>query len=188
MPGILPYFPAMKRLLPACLLFAAALAFAQHHSGYTGQQAREIKSLSPEEVKQYRDGAGMGFALPAELNSYPGPTHALELADKLKLTSAQRTAIKALMDSHKAEARAIGARLVESERELDALFRSGAFAEDALRARVTAAGALHSEYRLSHLETHRRMRELLTAQQVALYDELRGYRGSSTHQGHDQSR
>jgi len=167
----------MKRLLPACLSLVAALAFAQHH-GYTGHQTREIKALSPEEIKQYRDGAGMGFALPAELNSYPGPMHALELADPLKLTGTQRAAIKALMAGHKAEARAIGARLVASERELDALFRSGAVAEETLRARVAAAGALRSEYRLSHLETHRRTRELLTPQQIVLYDHLRGYGGA----------
>ena len=170
----------MKRLLPACLSLVAALAFAQHH-GYTGHQAREIKALSPEEIKQYRDGAGMGFALPAEMNSYPGPMHALELADQLKLTGPQRTAIKALMDAHKAEARAIGARLIASEHELDALFRSGAVAEEALRAKVAAAGALRSEYRLAHLETHRRTRELLSSEQIARYDHLRGYAGGRSH-------
>ena len=31
------------------------------------------------------------------------------------------------------------------------------------------------EYRLSHLETHRRMRTLLTDEQVGRYAELRGY-------------
>lgn len=162
------------------LLLIATLALAQHHSGYSGHQAREIKALSPEEVKQYREGAGMGFALPAELNSYPGPMHALELADQLKLTPAQRDALKKLMDRHKAEARAIGARLVESERQLDALFRSNAVDEQTLRARVEAAGALRSEYRLAHLDTHRRTRELLTPGQVERYDQLRGY-GSHAH-------
>jgi hypothetical protein len=40
---------------------------------------------------------------------------------------------------------------------------------------VRAAGAAAAEYRLSHLETHRRTRALLSAEQVARYDELRGY-------------
>jgi Spy/CpxP family protein refolding chaperone len=164
----------MKRLLPACLSLVAALAFAQHH-GYTGHQTREIKALSPEEIKQYRDGAGMGFALPAELNSYPGPMHALELADQLKLTGPQRAGIRALMDRHKAEARAIGARLVEAEQELDALFRSGTVGAGALKMKVEAAGALRAEYRLSHLDTHRQTRALLTREQIVLYDRLRGY-------------
>jgi Spy/CpxP family protein refolding chaperone len=157
------------------LLLAATLALAQHHSGYTGHESRDIKALSPDEIKQYQSGAGMAFALPAELNSYPGPMHALELADQLKLTGAQRTAIKALMDGHKAEARAIGARLVEAERDLDRLFASRQASADALKAKVLAAGELRSEYRLAHLETHRRTRELLTPEQVERYDSLRGY-------------
>ena len=32
-----------------------------------------------------RAGRGMGLALAAELNGYPGPAHVLELADKLDL-------------------------------------------------------------------------------------------------------
>jgi Spy/CpxP family protein refolding chaperone len=165
----------MKPLLPACLLLVACLASAQHSSGYSGHPTREIKALSAEEIRQYQSGAGMSFALAAELNSYPGPMHALELADKLALTEPQRSAVRALMDAHKAEARAIGAKLVESERHLDALFHSANVSEQALRAGVAAAGALRSEYRLSHLETHRRTRALLTPEQVALYDRLRGY-------------
>jgi Spy/CpxP family protein refolding chaperone len=90
--------------------------------------------------------------------------------------AAQRAGIQQLMDAHKAEARAIGARLVESERALEALFRSGKVDEGALAQAVQGAAALEGEYRLSHLETHRRVRALLTPAQVARYDELRGYR------------
>jgi hypothetical protein len=75
------------------------------------------------------------------------------------------------MDAHKAEARHIGAKLVESERALDALFASGAVGGEAVR----AAAALAGEYRLSHLDAHRRTRALLSSEQVARYDELRGY-------------
>ena len=34
----------------------------------------------------------MGLALAAELNGYPGPSHVLELADKLELSAEQRAA------------------------------------------------------------------------------------------------
>jgi hypothetical protein len=144
----------MKAVLLIALL-AAVPAAAQHHA-YHGQHGREIKALSPEEVKQYLAGAGMGYAKAAELNHFPGPQHALELADQLKLDGAQR--------------------LVESERALEALFRAGKVEEEALAGAVRAAAALEGEYRLSHLETHRRMRSWLTQDQVARYDALRGYR------------
>ena len=52
-----------------------------------------------------------------------------------------------------------------------------------LQKAVRAAAEMQGSYRLSHLETHRRMRDLLTQEQVARYGELRGYdgRGASEH-------
>jgi hypothetical protein len=164
----------------ACLsaLLITAAAHAQHQP-YAGGQTREIKSLSQKEVEDLRAGAGMGYAKAAELNSYPGPLHALELANKLGLSPEQRTAIQGLMDQHKAEARAIGAQRVEAERTLEQLFRSGEAGQAALADAVRTAAALEGEYRLSHLETHRRTRALMTDEQVARYDALRGYSSKS---------
>jgi Spy/CpxP family protein refolding chaperone len=152
----------------------AANASAQHQP-YAGQHTREIKALSDDEVRQYLAGAGMGYARSAELNHFPGPMHALELADKLELSAEQRSSVKALMDAHKAQVRAIGAKLIESEKALDELFRSGAVDGSNLASAVQAAARLQGEYRLSHLETHRRMRALLTSAQIERYDALRGY-------------
>src|SRR5690349_19450494 len=104
----------MKRLLAFLLLSSCGFASAQHaHQPYAGQQQRDIKALSPDEVNGYLSGAGMGFAKAAELNGYPGPMHVLELADKLHLSEAQRSTVRSLMDAHKKEARAIGAKLVQ---------------------------------------------------------------------------
>jgi Spy/CpxP family protein refolding chaperone len=171
----------MTKTLAIALFATLALPAAAQHQPYAGQEDRGIKALSAEEVKQYLAGAGMGYAKAAELNRFPGPQHALELADKLSLTTEQRAATKRLMDAHKVEARAIGAKLVESERVLDALFRSGNVSESALADAVRKAAALQGEYRLSHLETHRRLRALLTDEQVANYDRLRGYASGGGH-------
>lgn len=160
-------------MLVAVVLLPASLQ-AQHQPD-AGEEAREIKALSAEEVKQYLSGAGMAYAKAAELNRFPGPAHVLELGDKLGLTAEQRTAVSRLMEAHKAEARHIGAKLLESERALDALFRSGAVGREVLAEAVRAAAALAGEYRLSHLDAHRRTRALLSSEQVARYDELRGY-------------
>jgi Spy/CpxP family protein refolding chaperone len=165
----------MNTLFVVAVLTALSLPAAAQHQPYSGQEARDTKALSAEEVKQFLSGAGMGYAKAAELNRFPGPQHALELADRLGLSEEQRAAIKALMDAHKTEARAIGAKLVDAERALDDLFRSGRVSEAALGEAVRKAAALQGEYRLSHLETHRRLRPLLTDEQVARYDVLRGY-------------
>jgi Spy/CpxP family protein refolding chaperone len=126
----------------------------------------------------------MGYAKAAELNRFPGPLHALELADRLRLTGEQRKAIQELMEAHKAEARAIGAKLLDTERALEHLFRSANVSQAALAQAVAQAASLQGAYRLSHLETHRRLRPLLTDEQVARYDELRGYASAGRQPAH----
>jgi Spy/CpxP family protein refolding chaperone len=172
-----------KTLLIAGFLFGSS-AYAQQTDPYAGQQARSIKALSDDEVKQYLAGGGLGYAKAAELNRYPGPMHVLELADKLQLSGEQRERTAALMHAHKADARALGRKVVDAERALDELFRSGGADEATLAAHVRAVAAAQGEYRLSHLETHRRMRSLLTDEQVARYDALRGYGQSAAPSSH----
>jgi hypothetical protein len=80
----------MKTLTLLLLLTTASFAQHNNHHGaaspYKGMEKQEIKALSDKQMTDLRQGAGMSLALAAELNSYPGPSHALELADKLKLT------------------------------------------------------------------------------------------------------
>ena len=105
------------------------------------------------------------------------------LLDEMTANLTQRKQTAALMQAHKEEAKAIGAKLVAAERELDALFRSKIAERAALEKAVSAAAQMQASYRLSHLETHRRMRDLLTPEQIAKYDVLRGYAaGSDQHQ------
>ena len=166
-------------VIAAVLTLAPNAAVAQQAS-YAGQESRAIKALSPGEMEQYLSGAGMGYAIAAELNRYPGPMHVLELADGLALTPQQRAATERLMQTHKAEARALGAKVVEAERALDRLFATGTASESEIAAHVGVSARLQGEYRLSHLDTHRRMRDLLTSEQVQRYVELRGYAGATT--------
>ena len=146
--------------------------------------ASAATALSPEEIEQYRAGAGMGYAKAAELNHFPGPMHVLELAGPLGLSAEQRAATERLMQAHKVEARALGVKLVAAEQALDQLFRSGAVGDAQLAKAVGEAARLQGEYRLSHLETHRRMRALLNEEQVRRYDTLRGYGSSGTQHQH----
>lgn len=163
----------------AAVLATALPVFAQQP--YAGQQHRDLKSLSAEEVKQILAGDGMGYAKPAELNRHPGPAHVLELAERLALTESQRRSTQSLMDAHKAEARALGVRLLDAERALEAVFRKGGADEATLADAARNAAQVQGELRLSHLETHRRMRALLTEEQVRRYDELRGYADGKPH-------
>jgi hypothetical protein len=74
------------------LLGLFVTAAGQAPSPYAGQEGRPIKALSETEMRDLAEGRGMGLAKAAELNSYPGPLHVLELADRLELSEAQRAA------------------------------------------------------------------------------------------------
>src|ERR1700681_1945861 len=78
----------MRHILILGALMLASAASAQ--TPYAGMQARPIKALSEQQLADLGAGRGMGLALAAELNGYPGPAHVLELGDALHLTAAQR--------------------------------------------------------------------------------------------------
>jgi len=164
----------MRALIYASLL-AAALPAAAQTSSYSDQQARDIKALSADEMADLLAGRGMRLARAAELNRYPGPMHVLELKDQLGLTEAQRAAVQASFARVRGEAQALGAEIVDRERALDAAFEQQAVSPERLTDATAAIAALQGRLRAAHLAAHLETRALLTADQVARYDRLRGY-------------
>ncbi|MGG5888114.1 Spy/CpxP family protein refolding chaperone [Falsiroseomonas sp. HC035] len=174
----------MRRLVALAFLFAlpAAAQHAHHHphaspaaQPYAGMQARAIKAISPEQAADLLAGRGMALALAAELNFYPGPMHVLEHAEALALTPDQRAEAARLRDAMAAEARALGARILALEAELDALFAGGRAEAGPLAALTAALGGLTGRLREVHLTAHIGMRAALTPAQRATYARLRGY-------------
>ncbi len=163
----------------AGVLLIASAALAQ--TPYGGMQTRPIKALSDDQVADLKNGRGMGLALAAELNGYPGPSHVLELSDKLALSADQRTKVQHLFDSMKAEALPVGGKLIEQELELDRLFASRTVTPDSLK-RATAGIALtQGELRETHLKYHLFTVALLNQDQIRRYSELRGYSDGHPH-------
>lgn len=159
-------------------------AIAQTPSPYAGEQGRAIKALSPEETSDYLAGKGMGLARAAELNGYPGPMHVLDLAGPLGLTVEQRARTQSLFDSMRAQAIVAGRALIDEERALDALFRERTIDLDALAAALARIGGRQAEVRRVHLAAHLAQVEILRADQVSRYNELRGYGERGSHSGH----
>jgi hypothetical protein len=169
-------------LLAATLLGTPALA--QHATPYAGMQQRDIRALSPQQIEDLLAGRGMALALPAELNGWPGPMHVLELAAPLRLSPEQRRETEALMATHRAEARRIGAQIVEEERGLDTAFRERRITAADIATRTDRIGALQAALRAEHLRTHLLQTALLSAEQVTRYAELRGYAGGAPAPAH----
>src|ERR1051326_5424589 len=102
-------------LITLAILASGRPGFAQtapEQQPYAGLQTREIKALSHEQMADLAAGRGMGLALAAELNGYPGPRHVLDLASQLDLTADQRASVQALFDSMKSEAIPLGKKLL----------------------------------------------------------------------------
>ena len=168
------------------LSLVASVAIAE--SPYAGMQNRPIKALSQQQVSDLKAGRGMGLALPAELNGYPGPAHVLELAGKLGLSADQKARVQSLFDSMKAEAIPLGTRLLDEEAKLDQQFASHSITAETLKAETAEIGATQAQLRNAHLKYHLRTAQILTPDQMRRYSVLRGY-GSTIpmqHQHHMQ--
>lgn len=159
---------------------------AQPASPYAGQEIREIKALSSKEIEDLVLGRGMGLAKPAELNRYPGPLHALELAGELQLSTEQRKSLEASKARMSAQAKALGAEILNLERNLDAAFAQRSIDQVRLIELTAQIGAKQGSLRAAHLAAHIETAGLLTPDQISRYDRLRGYdrtseRGANSH-------
>ncbi|WP_291863384.1 Spy/CpxP family protein refolding chaperone [Bradyrhizobium sp.] len=168
--------------LIAGLIVFSGLAVAQ--TPYAGMQTRSIKALSEQQVADLAAGRGMGLALAAELNGYPGPLHVLELADKLELTADQRASVQQLFDSMKMDAVPLGEKLLDQEAELDRQFAGRTVTPESLKTSTEAVAATQGALREAHLKYHLSTTAILTPGQLRRYAELRGYGGKRMHHHH----
>lgn len=158
----------------SCSHAAPAQHEHDHHSAYA-EQGSEIASLSLEEIEQLSNGEGMGLARAAELNRYPGPRHVIDAAEELGLSETQKARSAEIFDTMKREAIRVGQEIIEKERVLSRRFEHRHIDDESLRGLTSEIASLQGELRRIHLEAHLRMAEILTDEQIARYDELRGY-------------
>jgi hypothetical protein len=173
---------ASRLIIAGVVALGASIAHAQHessHAPYAGLETRAVKALSDQQLADLRAGRGMGLALPAELNGYPGPVHVLEHAAALDLSAEQQTRVRALFEAMKAEAIPLGERLIAQEADLDRLFAGRTATLANLEAATARIGRTQAELRTAHLKYHLATVEILTADQIRRYGELRGYADAS---------
>ena len=156
------------------IVFLTGSAMAQQP--YAGLQERSIKTLSDQQIADLNAGRGMGLALAAELNGYPGPIHTIELAGELHLSPEQVAKLKALFEAMKAETIPLGSSLISQERDLNNDFANRTVTLANLETTTQRIGATQAALRAAHLKYHLSTVAILTPEQVARYNELRGYK------------
>jgi hypothetical protein len=123
-------------------------------SPYVGFETREVKTLSTERQEGLKRGAGLGYALAAELNGYPGPMHVLELADQLGLDGEQKTRTRVLFDKTRKDAIVVGQALIAAEANLDRLFQLKQVTYDRVEAQTAVVAGQEARLRAIHLNAH----------------------------------
>jgi len=182
----------MKLFVCAGALLACTAAQAQDHQGHDmanmpgmAQPAAASSAASmagysaAERAAGLREGRGMGLAMPAESNGYPGPRHVLEVADQLGLSAEQRRRTQSLFDAMRGDAQRLGAQLLAQEAELDAMFVEHRATPALLEATARRIGETEAALKVTHLRTHLAMMEILTPDQVARYVAARRAGGGS---------
>ena len=146
-----------------------------HKSKYVGQERREIKSLSEFDIEELKNGRGWGLAKAAELNGVPGPAHLLEMKKEIGLKPEQIEKIEVLYQKMKRQAISLGLNLIELERKLNNHFANGTITEKLLHDLLEQMAQIRKRLRYVHLSTHLETPGILTADQIDMYNKLRGY-------------
>ena len=158
------------------LQFSLSVSAGQgYQSEYAGQEHRKIKSLSADDINELTKGGGWGLAKVAELNGVPGPAHILEMADEIHLTVTQEKEIQKIFNGMKAEAMELGEKLIQLEMELNTHFANRTISQPLLEQSVHEIENVRAKLRIVHLSTHLKTPDILTNEQIVLYNELRGY-------------
>ena len=161
-------------------------------SPYVGEEKRKIKSLSEQDIESLQKGTGAAFgglALLAELNGYPGPRHVLDLETDLQLSEQQKNKIDSIYKDINANAKKIGSTLIDVENQLNTLFTNKTITNSTLDQLIQESASIYGKLRYAHLNAHLKTMEILSPEQVTLYNELRGYSSGDPCQnippGHD---
>ena len=148
----------------------ANVASANPPSPYAGEERREIKSLSPQEIGDYLAGKGMGLAKAAELNGYPGPAHVLL---PRRSSSAERKPARRIYSSACRKTPLVGPPLIDGGNGQAVCLRT--VTPETLNASLSASARFKRSSAISGGAPTQT--QILTPAQTAKYVELRGYGG-----------
>jgi hypothetical protein len=153
-------------------------------SAYVSQLDSPIRGLSSQEVDDLMNGRGAGYARSAELNGYPGPRHVLDMRQELGLSPEVVEQLEAIFAGMEAKAQRLGHEILQREAALSQAFAENRLSETDMQAQVEALAQLYGQLRANHLQAHFQTKPLLSTEQIAKYNDLRGYTGQANQVDH----
>ncbi len=156
-------------------------------SAYVSLLDSEIRGLDQDTIEGFLTGKGLGQALPAELNGYPGPRHTIDMAEELELTDEQLAQVQALFDDMQSAVIPLGEKYLESVAELELTFREGTITDEYLQSQLEKITGIEAQMRYVHLSTHLATIDILSHDQIMQYNLMRGYGDGMDHEQHQNS-
>jgi len=156
-------------------------------SAYVSLLDSEIRGLDQDTIEGYLTGKGLGQALPAELNGYPGPRHTIDMAEEMELTDEQLAQVQALFDDMQSAVLPLGEKYLESVAELELAFREGTITDEYLQSQLENITGIEAQMRYVHLSTHLATIDILNHDQIMEYNMMRGYGDGMDHEQHQNS-
>ena len=147
-------------------------------SKYIGQENEIIKSLSSEDIESLETGTGDAFGSMtklAELNGHPGPRHILDLGKELGLTTVEKEYIIIIYNDMKREALISGQEILQIEKTANKLFANKSISDSELQRLIIKSAENYGKLRYIHLTTHLKIMDILSQEQIILYNTLRDY-------------
>jgi Spy/CpxP family protein refolding chaperone len=157
-------------IVTAAIGFATTVQLAARNGQGGGQpQAAQAGERGP--------GMGrgmMGAGMPGMRGGPGGPFGMAGLPlRELELTDAQHQQVRAVMESHRDEQKAIGDRMLTARKALQEAIAADAFDEAAIRARAAEVGAIEADAAVLQARIHAEVFALLTPEQVTKAKALR---------------
>lgn len=168
-------FIVLLAFIIAVLMIVSSSNLSNAQSPYTSQLNSPVRGLSAQEVDDLINGRGAGYARTAELNHYPGPKHVLDMKQELALSPEQEQQIEVIFSQMNMKAKQVGREIVEHEQQFSNVFAQGEISESDINEQARRLGMLYGQYRSIHLQPHLKVRQLLSPEQIAKYDQLQGY-------------
>lgn len=110
------------------------------------------------------------------------------MTEELELTDEQLIQVQALFDGMQVKAMSLGEQYLQAYSELELAFREGSITVEYLKSQLETIAAIEVELRFVHLSSHLATVQILTHDQIAQYNLLRGYADVMNHEDMDHSK
>jgi Spy/CpxP family protein refolding chaperone len=160
----------MKKIIVLTLIIYGLNSFIVNANTH---EQDSIENKAPIQLhKEQPKTSAAEMVLVAEANNYPSPQKALQYAQQLNLSSAQKTQINQILYEMNRKVKEMGNFILIQENKLHALFKEQKINDGSLIFYTNKIGALQGELRNAYLKAYIATKRVFTTAQLNKYKQL----------------